>query len=137
MFIHCISCRNNYSDRKTPFRGFSCRKDKNCNYRFPELQIEDIDNSNFKILVCKVQKQQRKQGFLNCPFFLLDCYSSKRRYRNKSDRRRDYYPKRVYSKPVFATKEQEIASEYNKTAYHSASLYPANSYSYSQPPNYP
>ncbi len=41
--------------------------------------------------------------------------------------------KGVYSKPVFATKEQEIASEYNKTAYHSASLYPANSYSYSQP----
>ncbi len=39
----------------------------------------------------------------------------------------------VTPKPVFATEEMEKANSYNRTAYASSALYPANRYSYSQP----
>ncbi|HNZ89473.1 MAG TPA: C25 family cysteine peptidase, partial [Candidatus Cloacimonas acidaminovorans] len=100
----------------------------------PELQIEDIDNSNFKILSMQGAETTAETGFPELPVFSAwIAIPPKGDIEIKVTGGEIITQKGFIPKPVFATKEQEIASEYNKTAYHSASLYPANSYSYSQP----
>lgn len=100
----------------------------------PELQIEDIYNSNFKALSMQGASVTAETGFPELPVFSAwIAIPPKGDIEVKVTGGEVITKQGLVPKPVFATKEQETANDYNKTVYNSASLYPANSYSYSQP----
>ena len=106
----------------------------NLQLQVPELQIEDINNSNFKALSMQGASVTAETGFPELPVFSAwIAIPPKGDIEIKVTGGEVITKQGLVPKPVFATKDQEIANDYNKTVYSSASLYPANSYSYSQP----
>ncbi|MCK9609622.1 MAG: C25 family cysteine peptidase [Candidatus Cloacimonas sp.] len=106
----------------------------NLQLQVPELQIEDINNSNFKALSMQGASVTAETGFPELPVFSAwIAIPPKGDIEIKVTGGEVITKQGLVPKPVFATKDQETANDYNKTVYSSASLYPANSYSYSQP----
>ncbi len=102
--------------------------------RVPELQIEDTGKSVFKALSMPGASVTAETGYPELPVFSAwIAIPPKGDIEIKVTGGEVITKQGLVPKPVFATEEQETSFAYNRAAYSSASLYPANSYSYSQP----
>ncbi|MEN6444569.1 MAG: C25 family cysteine peptidase [Candidatus Cloacimonas sp.] len=100
----------------------------------PELQIDNLGNSGYKILSMQGASSTAETGYPELPMFSAwVAIPPKGDIEVKVTAGEMISRKGIKPKPVFADKEQETALEHNRTAYKSSSLYPQSNYSYSQP----